>query len=455
MSTIAAIATPPGSGGIGVIRVSGPEAKNILASLFSPFSSSFEDFIPRHMHHGAIKDRNGEALDDALVVFMPGPRSFTGEDIAEIHCHGGQTVTHAILETVLRLGARQAERGEFTRRAFLNGRLDLSQAEAVAELIASPGRQALRYSLNRLAGYLAQKVTDLTQRLDELRAHACVAVDFPDDEVPSLPVEDFIDRTREIRADIDILLENGRRASICQHGKVVTMAGAVNAGKSSLLNALAGKRRALVSATPGTTRDFLEENLDFSGMPVRLVDTAGLRDNFGDELEADGANLGMEMIRQADLVWLVLDASLPCEKPDSAMQKILDSAAAPILLVWNKCDIRVPEKIPHWLENMPFCQVSALTGNNLDCLVQKTCAILMDDKTVDDNGLAPNARQTLALEEALEELRGFEQDLAEGQMFDLCLARLDSASAALGTILGLAAHDQLLDKIFSQFCIGK
>ncbi|MBO5490453.1 MAG: tRNA uridine-5-carboxymethylaminomethyl(34) synthesis GTPase MnmE, partial [Desulfovibrio sp.] len=238
--TIAAVATPPGVGAIGIVRLSGPRAKDVLAHMFLPLSPAFENFRPWRLHRGRVLDWNGEALDDVLAVFMPAPRTFTGEDTAEIHCHGGPVVVQAVLESALRHGARQALRGEFSRRAFVNGRMDLSQAEAVAELIAAPSREALRYGLQRLDGLLGQRARTLRERLESLRARLCLAVDFPEEETEGLEPEELCAALDETAVALRRLLAGSRRARVMQQGALVVLAGAVNAGKSSLLNALLG-----------------------------------------------------------------------------------------------------------------------------------------------------------------------------------------------------------------------
>ncbi|MDD3684205.1 MAG: tRNA uridine-5-carboxymethylaminomethyl(34) synthesis GTPase MnmE, partial [Desulfovibrio desulfuricans] len=222
--TIAAIATPPGAGGIGIVRLSGPRAKEVLARMFLPLSAQVENFHPWLLHRGRVLDWNGEALDDALAVFMPGPRTFTGEDVAEIHSHGGPFLVQAVLESALRHGARQAERGEFSRRAFVNGRMDLSQAEAVAELIAAPSREALRYGLNRLEGVLGRRTAELREELEMLRAQMCLAVDFPDEEVEGMEPAALCEVLDRVMLAVRRLLAGSRRAQIVQQGAVVVLA---------------------------------------------------------------------------------------------------------------------------------------------------------------------------------------------------------------------------------------
>ena len=449
MPTIAAIATAPGAGGIGIVRISGPQSREILSRMFSPASAKFSGFRPWVLHRGRALDHEGAPLDDVLAVFMPGPRTFTGEDVAEIHCHGGPFIVQAILETALRLGARAAERGEFSRRAFVNGRMDLSQAEAVAELIAAPSREALRYSLNRLDGLLGRKVTALRRRLEELRVQMSLAVDFPDEEVECLAPEAFAAVVEDVAAAVRGLLTGQRRAQVMQQGAVVVLAGAVNAGKSSLLNALLGRNRALVTDIPGTTRDFLEESCQLDGLPVRLTDTAGLRetDESVEEMGVvDGGRLGPAGAA-ADIC------------PDEAVRELLEQAGdIPVLLVWNKVDLAKPAVWPPvWGHGRPCVRISASTGHNVDTLARRLRALLLDDgsHTPPSDGLAPNARQSLVLERALHELDALLADIAAGSPYDCCSVRLDAAAALLGEVTGLDSPEEVLNRVFSSFCIGK
>ncbi|MDR2819722.1 MAG: tRNA uridine-5-carboxymethylaminomethyl(34) synthesis GTPase MnmE [Desulfovibrio sp.] len=475
MPTIAAIATPPGYGGIGIVRVNGSMAKDLLARVFLPFSPHFENFRPWLLHRGRVLDSAGEPLDDALAVFMPGPRTFTGEDMAELHCHGGPLIVQAALESLLALGARQAERGEFSRRAFVNGRMELSQAEAVAEMISAPSREDLRYSLNRLDGLLGSRVLDLREALENVRVQLCLAVDFPEDEVECLAPQDFALAVEDVAAHIRRLLAGTRRAALMRNGAMIPLVGAVNAGKSSLLNALLGRNRAIVTELPGTTRDFLEELCNLDGLPVRLTDTAGLRATPATSadrpappagpVEALGTKLSYDKLEEADAVVLVLDGARLGKEgakaatcPDPAARQVLRLAGGkPLLLAWNKCDICAPSVWPpRWAKDLPCRAVSALTGEHIDDLARDMRALALNSaQNAPPEGLAPNARQAFALEQALAELENLAADIQSGQPYDCCATRLDAAAAHLGEVTGISCPAQMLDSIFSQFCIGK
>lgn len=453
--TISAIATPMGTGGIGIVRISGEGARALLSRVFRPSSPRFREFRPWTLHRGQALDATGEPLDEVLAVFMPGPRTFTGEDVAEIHCHGGSTILQTLLHSTLSSGARLAERGEFTRRAFCNGRMDLTQAEAVAEMIAAPTREAARLGVAKLDGLLGRRVGDMRERLEQLRALVCVAVDFPDEEVECLSPEDFLRGVQQVADAVRALLAGYRRCRCWQQGAAVVLAGAVNAGKSSLMNALLGRNRALVTDIPGTTRDFLEEFLSLDGLPVRLTDTAGLRDT-DDAVEGLGVERSRERIAAADLVLLVVDGTAGL---DTADREIL-AAYAPdrVMVVWNKIDMQPQAAMPEacGAEGVVCVCVSARTGEGLEELAAAVRRVILSGTAEPEPGeLAPNMRQAAALERALDELAGLEQDVAGGQPYDICAVRLDGAVSALGEVTGLDAPEDVLNRIFSTFCIGK
>lgn len=453
--TISAIATPIGAGGIGIVRLSGHDAKTLLRRVFRPSSLRFTDFRPWTLHRGHVLDDTGEILDDVLAVFMPGPRTFTGEDVAEIHCHGGPAVLQALLRTTLALGARLAERGEFSRRAFCNGRMDLTQAEAVAEMIAAPTRQAIRLGAAKLDGLLGRRVNEMRECLEGLRAQVCLAVDFPEEEVDCLSPEEFLDGVRRVEAAVRALLAGYRRCRCWQQGAAVVLAGAVNAGKSSLMNALLGRNRALVADIPGTTRDFLEEFLSLDGLPVRLTDTAGLRET-EDAVEGLGVDLSRDRIAAADLVLLVVDGTVGLE--EAGREILAETPSSRVLVVWNKVDAQPLADMPTVCRTgeIACLPVSARTGEGLEALVAAIRRkVLADGAEPEPGELAPNMRQAAALEQALEELSGLGRDIAAGLPYDVCAVRLDAAVAALGDVVGLDSPEDVLNRIFSTFCIGK
>lgn len=486
--TIAAIATPPGSGGIGIIRVSGPLARSVLETRFAPASPSFRGFRPWTLHRGTALDAAGEELDDVLAVFMPGPRTFTGEDVAEWHCHGGPAVLEALLESLLAAGARLAERGEFTRRAFLNGRMDLTQAEAVAEMIAAPSREGARLAAARLHGLLGARVSALRERLEKLRAAICLAVDFPEEETDCLSREELLAGVTAVDDAAAALLAAFERARCWREGVTAALTGPVNAGKSSLMNALLGRERAIVTEHPGTTRDFLEEAVRLDGLPARLIDTAGLRGSTDgataclDPAEAQGIRLGQDKAADADVVFLVFDGARNETVPPELAPLAADWGGRGkderIVLVWNKRDIAPPPAgweaawraawrgaAPHAGrvesgagEDPPLTvAVSARTGEGLEELarVARRVALAGRSPADEDDALAPNLRQATVLRRLREELALLAADARAGVPYDLCAVRLEGAVAALAEITGLDTPDEVLNRIFASFCIGK
>ncbi|MFP4315314.1 MAG: tRNA uridine-5-carboxymethylaminomethyl(34) synthesis GTPase MnmE, partial [Desulfovibrionales bacterium] len=428
--TIAAVATPPGRGGVGIVRVSGPDARRLVTRMFRASGRSFTGFVPYRLHHGWITDLTGEDIDEALVSFMPGPGSFTGEDVMEINCHGGPAILRMVMDNVTAGGARPAEPGEFTFRAYLNGKLDLTQAEAIVEMINASGETALGLARQKLKGVLGQRVSSLRNLLEELRVALCLAVDFPEEEVECLSPAEFASRIAEIRAALNALLANYERARVWREGALVVISGRVNAGKSSLLNAVLGRERAIVTDIPGTTRDFLEESVDLDGLPVRLVDTAGLRESM-DAVEQMGLVLGREMMDRADLVLLVHDGALPLGPDETALLRDVGERA---LLVWNKCDLPVnPDPAPNLQSSgVDVHRISAKTGQGLEALLSAVRRRLVSDEAKPDHSMiAPNLRQRRILEQALEEILLLEGDLASQTPYDLLGVRLETACTIL------------------------
>lgn len=524
--TIAAVATPPGTGGIAVIRISGPGAKQVLEQIFEPFNEDTArkspipgsgqttdteaafSFRPRYMHYGFAKGKSGERLDTVLAVYMPGPRSFTGEDIGEIHCHGGTGIAAAILEEVYSLGIRQAGPGEFTRRAFLNGRIDLTQAEAVAEMISAPTRQGVRLAAAKLGGAFAREVNRIRDSLDALRIQVILAIDFPDEDAELLNREEFSSTLDEAMASMGRLLQAYERARLWREGALAVLAGPVNAGKSSLLNALLGRERAIVSATPGTTRDYIEETVNIGGIALRLVDTAGLREG-GDLVEEEGIRRSWSLADEADIVIFVHDASqdlLPAERAFLEKQKER-LVQGRLLLVLNKAELLAKEcsggyssdigitrerqntgsrnytqgepgistlediitnprliassfAFDEQLAACPVYAVSTLQAAGLARLAEGIRESLLSRASgrADENiagDVAPNLRQSQLLRQAREELGALIQALSEGHPPDILGVHLDAAIEYLAEVTGSCDNEELLDRIFSEFCIGK
>ncbi|NCD26388.1 MAG: tRNA uridine-5-carboxymethylaminomethyl(34) synthesis GTPase MnmE [Deltaproteobacteria bacterium] len=450
--TIVAIATPPGQGAIGIVRLSGPASRAIGESLFQSGRPNFSGLKPHRLHHGQLRTPQGEFLDDALLAFMPGPASFTGEDVLEAHCHGGQIVLRRVVQACLDLGARLAEAGEFSRRAVINGRMDLTQAEAIMELIAARSEAAAIQAGNRLGGLLGRKIQDLRSRLEGLRQQLCVAVDFPEDEVECLPPGELAAGLTQTKSAMLDLAGNYERSRCWRDGALVVLAGQVNAGKSSLLNAILGADRAIVTDIPGTTRDYLEEAILLDGLPVRLVDTAGMRPTT-DHVELIGVERSRALLAQADLGVLVIDAELGPGAED------LDLAASTpgAIIVANKMDL-TPER-PAWLDQQPWidrtlCLISAKQGQGVDGLLATVRRHLVETEPLADE-LVPNLRQHDALIQAAAELERMERELDAGVPYDVLTVSLDTACAILAEITGEITPQAVLDAVFDGFCIGK
>ena len=417
--TIAAISTPPGRGGVAVVRVSGPDAFAVATRLAGrPVDAS----LAGRFFHAVFKAK-GLPLDDGLVLVFAAPRSYTGEDVVEIQCHGGSIAPRRVLEACLAAGARLARRGEFTQRAFLNGRLDLSAAEAVIDLIDAKTDRAADDALARLGGTASAAFAALYAAALDLSSRLEHALDFSEDELPPDFVEGLARDVAALRARIAAHLATAREGRLLREGALVVLAGPPNAGKSSLLNALLGERRAIVSSAAGTTRDFLEEGVEIGGWPVRLVDTAGLRAT-DDVVEAEGVNRAEALIARADLV-LALD----CDRPGA-------------LRLHAKCDLGPGEGLP----------VSAVTGEGLAELRAEIAARLerLAAKGSEASGADVTTRQKEQLEIAA-------AALARADAADLVVAanEMRTAAEALGRILGKVYSDDLLESIFSRFCVGK
>ncbi|WP_031479918.1 tRNA uridine-5-carboxymethylaminomethyl(34) synthesis GTPase MnmE [Maridesulfovibrio frigidus] len=454
--TIAAIATPPGDGGVGIIRVCGDEALSIADSMFKSAKDSFSGFKPYTMHYGTLLDADSVELDDVLAVFMPGPGSYTGEDTVEFNCHGGRAILAAVLGEILSRGATLARPGEFTLRAFLNGKMDLTQAEAVAEMIHAPSKGAAQLARVKLSGVLGKRIEELRLRLEVLRAHLCVAVDFPEDELECLPLDEMKTEVTDAVKNISEILSGVERTRAWREGGLAVLSGKVNAGKSSLLNALLGRNRAIVTDIPGTTRDFIEETLNLDGLQVRVVDTAGLRET-SDKVEQAGLDMGRELAQQADLVLLIIDGSNDFDLAEIDPEFSAESGKC--IAVINKTDLPQSTPSPSYImatAGYEVIEISAKKGQGIDELASSIREhILAGAGEPDPDELVPNSRQAATLKKALSELDGLIQDIDLTIPYDLLGVRLETACSALSEITGEITPQEILDSIFSKFCVGK
>jgi tRNA modification GTPase len=452
LDTIAAISTPFGEGAIAVLRLSGAEAVAIADEVFrgkvKPSMAA-----ARVQHFGAIHD-GAAKLDDGLLTVFRDPHSYTGEDIVEIACHGGVLVARRILELLLRSGARSAQPGEFTQRAFLNGKMDLTQAEAVMDLISAQTDLALRAASEQLEGRLGERIRALREALLGTLAHIEAYIDFPDEDIDPDTGAALQVRLDAARADIAALLATAERGRILREGVRVVIYGAPNVGKSSLLNLLLGTERAIVSTHPGTTRDIIEEVINLRGLPLRLVDTAGVRES-DDEVERAGMERTRRAVGRADLILHVVDASAAGGRaggPPPAASNEPQGAALPTILVLNKTDLG---EHPDWRE-ADGVRISCLTAAGLDALAEAIVAhITSGTGTTRDWSLAINARHAACLENALRYLDAARKALSDGLSPEFIAEELRAALGAVGDIVGRADTEDLLGKIFSTFCIGK
>ncbi|MBK9941205.1 MAG: tRNA uridine-5-carboxymethylaminomethyl(34) synthesis GTPase MnmE [Kouleothrix sp.] len=462
--TIAAIATPPGEGGIGVVRISGPAAPAILALLFRPARAGA--WRPFRMRYGHVAGPAGRALDEALAVYMRAPRSYTGEDVAEISCHGGPLVLSRVLALALAAGARAAEPGEFTMRAFVHGRIDLAQAEATLDIIRAKTDTALALAQAQLGGWLSGELRRVRTLLLGPLAYWTALVDFPEDEVEPQPLEQPL---AAALADLERLLAGAEQGIVYRQGARVVLVGRPNAGKSSLLNALLRTDRAIVTPIPGTTRDTLEEIANLHGIPLVLIDTAGITAS-SDPVEQLGVARSRAALAAADLALLVIDASAPATPEDAEIAALV--AAKPTILVLNKIDLLAddPEThrpgqqqhgqaahagLPAHAQLAATIATSAVSGAGLDALAQAVAAALLGGAPLSGERLVSNPRHRDALARAAGHVRDGLAGYRSGVPADLLTVDLTAALAAIGEITGDGIHDDLLATIFSTFCIGK
>jgi len=449
--TIIAPATPPGEGGLAVIRISGSGALEALHKFFRPTGS--KDKLESHrLYHGYLVDNQGNRIDEVMAVYMQPPRSYTCEEVVEIHCHGGRQIVRSLLDLYLGYGLRLAQPGEFTYRAFMNGRLDLSQAEAVSRLIHSRSETSRALALSQVEGRLSRAIHRFSQSLRRALVLIEAWIDFPEEELPVRENLDLKFQLSEIIKEIDVLLDTFQTGRAFIEGVSILLIGRPNSGKSSLLNALLGEERAIVTEIPGTTRDTLEEGLTIGGLPVRLVDTAGFRHS-EDRVEMEGVRRAREKIATADLVLLVVDASQPLQEEDLlAYQACRDRSA---LLVLNKADL---VSVPPDTSFCSFAQleISAKTGQGLPAL-RETVARMFNQESCDlyDSVVITEKRHNDALLRCRESLERAEASIVGQMSLEFLALDVRGALDALGMISGETTTDDILNDIFSSFCIGK
>jgi len=454
--TIAAVATPPGEGGVAIVRMSGPQAEQIAGKIFSRANGKNGALRSHTLHHGVVRDpKTGDFLDEVLLVLMRKPRSYTGEDVVEIHCHGGPLLTRRILQLVLSCGARHADPGEFTKRAFLNGRLDLAQAEAVLDVIQARTETGMKLAVQQMHGGLSKWVTGLREELLDILAQVEAAIDFPEEDIELLQQEELVQKIVNLRDKIAGIVSSYEWGRLFREGAKVCIAGRPNVGKSSLLNALLGEERVIVAATPGTTRDVIEESVNLGGLPVILWDTAGIRES-DDPVESAGIEFSRRRLEAADVTLVVLDGSTYLNAEDALILNAVNGKKG--LLVINKSDL--PQRLGAALiaaeagTDKESVFVSAREGKGISELKNALRELLLDTPTEPEVVLT-NLRHKAALEKSMDGLNASVRAIRSGMAPDLVMVDLAEAKDGLAEVIGSVFHDDILEHIFTKFCIGK
>ncbi|MCF4151642.1 tRNA uridine-5-carboxymethylaminomethyl(34) synthesis GTPase MnmE [Dethiosulfovibrio sp. F2B] len=452
--TIAAISTAWGDAGISIIRMSGPDAFDFAGSLVRTLTPP-DKMKYRIMYNGSLLDESGGSIDQVLLVLFQAPKSYTGEDLAEIHCHGGSLVAQRCLERCLQKGCRHADPGEFTRRAYENGRLDLSQAEAVNGIIHARSNEALRAANRTLQGELSRFVREIYDELLGLSAELEVGIDFPEEDVPYIEDQDVSDRMETLIQDLGDLLDRCTTGYLLREGIRVALIGRPNVGKSSLLNSLLRESRAIVTSIPGTTRDVIEEVFTHRGIPLRLMDTAGLRETPSDEVEAMGIERTTKAIDESDVILWILDGSEPLEIPDRSLAGKL--SGKPHIVALNKSDLPKAfdeTDIAKLLPESWVIRISAQEKRGLEELKEAIVDLVSGTGTL-DAGLNATARQVEEIRVAIESLADGKGALDSYSDQTLAASSIREARSALERLLGLQDDEALLDLVFSRFCVGK
>ncbi len=445
--TIAAVSTAHGVGGVAVIRVSGTDAAAICGKIFSG-KTPLPKAQPYLMQYGSIKDLNGGLIDRALCVYMKEPHSFTGEDTVEIHCHGGLVVTQKVLQAVIEAGASLAAPGEFTKRAFLNGKIDLARAEAVGDIINAETDLSLTEAVNRLGGALSEEINKIRDSILDITAQILVTADYPEEDIDTETADGFAEMIRKAIEYTENLLDTSKRGKYIKDGVKCALVGRPNTGKSSLLNALSGEEKAIVTDIEGTTRDIVEQRIIEDGIVITLYDTAGIRGD-GGEIEQIGIKKSLDFIKEADICLAVMENGNINGEDMEILSLVKDKKH---IIVLNKNDINDEESD---IEG-EVLSVSAKTGSGLDVLRKKIVELVTDgSKSSAERAMITNLRQKEALLRASENLRGALLTIEGGFPIDLAASDLENAAASLGEITGETVNDEIIDKIFTKFCLGK
>lgn len=454
--TIAAIATAPGEGGIGIIRISGADSIAIASSIFKPFyKENLLDYPNRSLVYGNIVDSD-RVIDEVLIARMEGPNSYTAEDVVEINCHGGFISVKKILELVLKNGARLADPGEFTKRAFLNGRIDLSQAEAVIDIINAKTDQSHDIAQTQLEGALSQKVRSLRNMITEVLAQVEVAIDYPEEDIEFITYKELTDKTSQIQKEVVKMYETSDTGKILREGLKTAILGKPNVGKSSLMNWILGENRAIVTEIAGTTRDVIEEFVNIKGIPLKIVDTAGIRET-DDIVEKIGVEKSRDHMKSSDLVLVVLDSSRELEEDDLEILDAINPQKTLVLI--NKIDLESRldmDKVKEYIAKDNIIPISAMENKGLESIHDKIEAMVYEGR-VSNKGdvMITNTRHKDAIYKAMNSINDAIKGLEDHMSYDFIGVDLKDAWDSLGFINGDTVTEDLLDTIFKNFCIGK
>ena len=458
--TIAAVATAPGTGGIGIIRISGPQAVEIADTVFhTPSGKKLASLHTHTINYGHVVDpASGETIDQVLVMLMRAPHTYTGEDTVEIQCHGGPFVEQRILETVVSAGAAPADRGEFSKQAFLNGKMDLSQAEAVMDLITSASEMSRRASIEQLAGNLAKEIENQCALLLDLTTLIEANIDYPEYDIEEVTYEKLLSEVSAVLERLEELYRTADSGIRIHQGVRTVILGRPNVGKSSLMNRILGRERAIVTEIAGTTRDVIEESVDLDGVPLRLIDTAGIRETL-DTVEKIGVDLARKAAEGADLVLWLLDASAldSAELEEDPVEMLDFLKEKQYIILINKNDLTEDRTRPAFLpEDAPLIWVSAVTGDGIKELSTRIRQMFFSGAVqADSQPMITNVRQKDALRRALEALRSAKTAVEEGMPEDIIMIDLTNTYDALGEISGKTLKSDVIDEIFKRFCLGK
>ncbi|HEV8344462.1 MAG TPA: tRNA uridine-5-carboxymethylaminomethyl(34) synthesis GTPase MnmE [Candidatus Binatia bacterium] len=453
--TIAAIATPIGEGGVAIVRVSGPDAERVAKEIFLRSGGRNGHLRSHTLHHGVVrKPETGGIVDEVLLALMRKPRSYTGEDVVEVHCHGGPFVVRQVLELILSRGVRHAEPGEFTKRAFLNGRMDLAQAEAVLDLIRARTEKSAQLALQQTRGQLSKWVGELREELLDILVQIEAGIDFPEEEIELVQREELAEKIEGLRAKISGIIESYEWGRLFREGARVCIIGRPNVGKSSLLNALLGEERVIVTSVPGTTRDVIEEGINLDGLPVVLWDTAGIRET-EDEIEKIGVDFSLRHLVEAEAALIVLDGSTSLTRQDEA---ILEAAGKKkSLVVVNKSDLGQNldlAQVQILSQGKEMIPISARKGEGLDLVKVRLRALLLDPQNEPPMVLT-NLRHKAALIRAESGLIRARKALGQALPAEIVAVDLQEVKDALEDIVGMVSSEDILERIFTSFCIGK